>query len=310
MTKQRTKVTTLLDGREAARLADAADSRPATASLLGLTGAVFGKRFPLSRELVTIGRAADECDLVFADSGVSRVHASVRSTPRGHVISDCGSTNGIRVDGHLVDVAELRDGAHIEIGSSVLKYVRLTTIEREFHDTLAELASTDELTGVSNRRNVLSYLRGEIARASRHHRQLAVVAADIDHFKSVNDLWGHAAGDRCLIAVAHRIQGSVRAEDRVGRIGGEEFLIVLPDTAGSAAAGLAERARANVASAPVHYDDNAIRVTASFGVAALEDLPEAIRDAFDADAVADALVKLADQQLYAAKEQGRNRVVR
>lgn len=307
---KRNKVTTLLDGREAVRLEEEANKEAmASASLIGLAGAAFGRRFPLATEFVTIGRAEDECGLVIADSGVSRVHAAIRSTARGHVISDCGSTNGIRVDGSVVDAAELRDGAHIEIGSSILKYVRLTTIERDFHDTLAALARTDELTGVDNRRTLLEYLRAEVARAARHERALSVIAVDIDHFKSVNDLWGHAAGDRVLVAVAERMKSTARVADRVGRIGGEEFVIVTPDTPLLAAAGMAERVRSTVASDPIHIGDDTIRVTASFGVSALGEVPASVTRTFDPDQIARALVEQADKRLYAAKEAGRNRVV-
>jgi two-component system cell cycle response regulator len=150
----------------------------------------------------------------------------------------------------------------------------------------------DPLTGLSNRRFILTQLAGAVSGARRHHRPLTIAIVDIDHFKSVNDRHGHAAGDRVLAAVAGCLREHLRAEDQLGRLGGEEFLMLLPDTASAAARAVAEKLRTEVAAAPAPA-----AVTVSAGVATwAQDTPEA-------------LLRRADAALYRAKEGGRDRVM-
>jgi two-component system, cell cycle response regulator len=151
----------------------------------------------------------------------------------------------------------------------------------------------DPLTRVHNRRFLFTHLRALVSGARRHGRPLSVAVVDLDGFKGVNDRLGHAAGDEALVAVANALRGGVRAEDTVGRMGGEEFLVLLPDTGRSAAARAAERLRAAVAAA-----DGPEPLTASVGWATLEP-----------DEQPDDLVRRADDALYEAKDQGRDRVV-
>jgi diguanylate cyclase (GGDEF)-like protein len=139
-------------------------------------------------------------------------------------------------------------------------------------------------------------LRGEHARAARYGNPLSLIILDIDHFKSINDHYGHTIGDLVLIAVAQLVQDNIRASDLVARWGGEEFAVVAPDSPLSAAAGLAEKLRVVLASTSL-LDD--IRVTGSFGTAQL-----------GADEDLESLVRRADQALYRAKASGRNRVER
>jgi two-component system, cell cycle response regulator len=175
---------------------------------------------------------------------------------------------------------------------------RLQDELRQRNQELDLLSRTDALTGLRNRRHVEEYLERLVSLARRHAEPMAVLVVDIDRFKSVNDRHGHEAGDAVLREVAGRMVGSVRLEDMVGRWGGEEFLVVLPNTAAEGAAELAERLRQVVADQPCRLPDGgSLPVTISIGCAA------SLMD----DAAT--LVRAADAALYQAKESGRNRVV-
>ena len=150
---------------------------------------------------------------------------------------------------------------------------------------LEALLFEDPLTGLSTRRFILTQLAGMVSGARRHERPLTIAIVDIDHFKAVNDRYGHAEGDRVLAGVAHAMREHLRAEDQIGRLGGEEFLVLLPETDARAANKAAEKMRANVA---------ASGVTISVGWAAWEGEDS------------DELLRRADDALYAAKAHGRN----
>lgn len=163
------------------------------------------------------------------------------------------------------------------------------------------LAITDALTGIANRRQLMEVGQREVARARRHGRALSVLILDIDKFKSINDRWGHPTGDRVIQTLARVMQAVVRSQDTAGRLGGEEFAVILPETDASGAWGMAERLREAVeANTDAHADDHTVlHFTASIGTASL---------AAD-DASFDTLLQRADQALYQAKAGGRNRVV-
>jgi diguanylate cyclase (GGDEF)-like protein len=171
------------------------------------------------------------------------------------------------------------------------------------HKALAErldcLARTDGLTGVNNRRHFLELAGREYVRARRYARALSVLVIDIDHFKLVNDTYGHAAGDELLIALAHAMSETLRSVDTLGRIGGEEFALVLPETAGDQAVLAAERIRVSVARSVVSTGVGPVCATVSIGVATLE----------GSDRNLDDLLGRADGALYRAKALGRNLVV-
>jgi two-component system cell cycle response regulator len=164
-----------------------------------------------------------------------------------------------------------------------------------------ELAVTDALTGLNNRRYLDNHLSVLFKRSMTRGRPLSVLITDIDRFKAVNDTYGHDAGDQVLKEFAARIRSTVRGADLACRYGGEEFVVVMPDTPGDVAAGIAERLRAAVENIPFVLRDTgqALNVTASFGISSRIDAVES----------ADQLFKQADLALYAAKNSGRNRVV-
>ena len=162
-----------------------------------------------------------------------------------------------------------------------------------------QLATMDPLTGIANRQSVLNRVDDELARAGRYKRPLAVVMVDLDHFKRLNDTHGHAAGDTVLREVAHRLADHLREVDMAGRFGGEEFLIVLPETDADAAASLAEKLRRVVAGTPIRLPDgHEVTVTLSAGVAGGNG--DVLRP--------EMLVRDADAALYSAKALGRNTV--
>jgi diguanylate cyclase (GGDEF)-like protein len=167
-----------------------------------------------------------------------------------------------------------------------------------FNGQLRLLAITDSLTGLTNRRRLMERGEEEVRRAKRFRHPLAVLVIDIDHFKRINDTWGHGTGDRAIKAVAEVCVATVREVDIVGRLGGEEFAIVLPETDLATAGGVAERLRRAVESAPVDTGDGTLlSLTASIGVAILA-----------GQASFDDLLSRADAAMYAAKRSGRNRV--
>jgi diguanylate cyclase (GGDEF)-like protein len=172
----------------------------------------------------------------------------------------------------------------------------------EAESRIRELAATDEVTGLRNRRFVLERLQEEVVRSHRYRRPLSCILFDVDHFKRVNDTLGHAAGDVVLEAVGRAVLEECRSIDVVARYGGDEFLILLPETDGGAAGRLAERLRRAVGTLAVMHGGRALGVTASFGVASLDGSGD------ESPEEAEVLLRRADQALYSAKRQGRNAV--
>jgi two-component system cell cycle response regulator len=162
---------------------------------------------------------------------------------------------------------------------------------------LETLIFEDPLTGLANRRFILTQLASLVSGARRHGRPLSIAIVDIDYFKSVNDRHGHPVGDQVLVAVTGALRNHMRAEDQLGRLGGEEFLTVLPDTDHDAAMAAAERMREEVAATSIVHDGTELGVTVSLGVATWE-----------AEEPPELLLRRADDALYAAKGGGRDRV--
>lgn len=181
------------------------------------------------------------------------------------------------------------------------QHARLTEVEAE----MRRLATTDALTGIPNRRQFLSTLGQETRRSRRNGQPMAVIMADIDYFKQVNDTLGHAAGDLVLSRVARILQNNKRGADTVGRLGGEEFAVLLPETDAAHAAEVADRLRALIEAERINWDGVPVTVTMSFGCA---DLAELRPDESESGTI-EALLQAADRALYRAKHAGRNRTV-
>ncbi|MBI4995785.1 MAG: sensor domain-containing diguanylate cyclase [Rhodocyclales bacterium] len=179
----------------------------------------------------------------------------------------------------------------------------LNRLLAEQNETLQTLATTDALTGLSNRRVLIVTGEGECRRGARHEHPLSLLIFDIDHFKCVNDAWGHPAGDAVLRALADLCRGRFRqGTDVVARIGGEEFAILMPATSHDEAMVVAERLREAIAGMRVGFGGATISCTVSIGVASLSPTQLSTTDF-------DSLLVRADRSLYRAKDGGRNRVV-
>lgn len=179
-------------------------------------------------------------------------------------------------------------------------FFRDITAHKQTEQALKAMSLRDELTGVANRRSFFERGATEFARARRSGQALSLVMVDIDHFKQVNDRWGHAAGDAVLMNLCACAQAELREVDLFARFGGEEFAALLPDTTLAGATVLAERLRARVAAQVTTWEGEAIRYTLSAGVATLG----------SHDASVETLLRRADDALYAAKRAGRDRVMR
>jgi diguanylate cyclase (GGDEF)-like protein len=185
---------------------------------------------------------------------------------------------------------------------------RMLSLQRENLDlivknrTLTEVSSKDTLTGLYNRWYVIEKLDSEINRSLRHGSPMSLLMLDLDHFKRINDTYGHGIGDEVLKSVGQTLRESCRVYDVPGRYGGEEFCIVLPETRLGNTAVVAERIRTRLAASPLRFGDVAVQVTTSIGIAGVDSVPN------EGVLSPAALIDRADRALYSAKSLGRNRV--
>ena len=256
----------------------------------------LGKRFSLSDGHVKIGRGLEN-DVVLHSDSVSRRHARIEVRGGGYRVVDMHSTNGTYVNDELVEDVRLARGDQIKVGDTILKFLSGADLESQYHETIYRLTIVDGLTGVHNKRYFVEQLDRELSRASRHGRPLTMVICDIDHFKSVNDEFGHLAGDHVLKEVAQLCKSRIRPDDVIARYGGEELAMILPETDLAGGVLIADELRRRIASSSFVFEDEEIDVTVSCGVAQLG--PS--WSSYD-------FVKAADDQLYEAKRSGRNRV--
>ncbi len=202
----------------------------------------------------------------------------------------------------LMRVAEESDARFQELESRMLSLQRENLDLTVKNRTLCEVTARDTLTGLYNRWYVVEKIDSEINRSLRHGSPMAVLMLDIDHFKRVNDSYGHSVGDVVLQSVGRVLRESCRVYDVPGRYGGEEFCIVLPETRIGNTAVVAERIRGRLESTEMMVGDIALSVTASIGIAGVESSPQ------DRVLSPAALIDRADRALYSAKHRGRNRI--
>ena len=281
------------------KMAPARD-RIGTECLVVVYGDKIGRKYDMVSDILTIGRDPDST-IVLASDAVSRHHARIDRIDGVPYLSDLKSTNGTYVNDQAIqEPLPLESGLLIKVGDTIFKFLAGNDIEGEYYEEIYRTCITDGLTRIANKRTLQEYLDREVARAHRHGRRLAVLMMDLDKFKTVNDTYGHLAGDAVLREVADRIRLRIRRDELFGRYGGEEFMVVLPETDPAGALHLAESIREIVARAPVKFEGRSIPVTLSIGVALLD---------FQIHKTSDDVVRLADQNLYEAKRTGRNRVV-
>lgn len=289
--------TSILDKQALAALGKSPSSR--AACFIVIAGRQAGKMYKLERDEIVIGRVS-AAGIQIDDEGVSRQHAKiVRQTDGDVVLVDLESTNGTFCNGEKVDAQALQDGDKIQIGSTtILKFSFQDSIEEDFTRQQYESATRDALTECHNKKYFGERLPSEFAFAARHNKMLSLGMIDLDHFKKVNDTYGHLAGDHVLKRVAQLILETVRTDDVVVRYGGEEFALIMRETPPDKAFIAAERIRRAVEGADISFEGKVIPITISVGVATWSD---------GEPATPDELVKAADEYLYKAKENGRNR---
>ena len=276
-----------------------AASAGVSACLVVMYGPDLGRRVALERATFTIGRSS-QSDLCIDQESVSRAHARIVYADGAHRVEDLGSTNGTHVNDVAVTTPViLTHGMQIKVGSSILKFISGDHLETSYHEEIYRLMTTDALTQSWNRRYLTEALEREINRSARYDRPLSLITFDIDHFKKVNDAWGHVAGDAVLRQLAGAIKAKLRQQDVFARTGGEEFCILLPEVPIESARVIAEKIRGIAERTVTRHDGQEIRCTISVGISAFD--PET--------ATVDLLYKTADARLYEAKNSGRNRCV-
>ncbi|MEZ4255794.1 MAG: GGDEF domain-containing protein [Polyangiales bacterium] len=271
-------------------------------TLVVLSGPNPGRVITAEEEELVIGRGPTASARI-EDTGLSRMHARVFRRGEHWYVEDLGSTNGTWIGGNAVNTPQVvSDGDRLLVGQSTLLRVTIQDeVEQEAAKRTYESTVRDALTRVYNRRHLDAQMRTEFAYSLRHGSDLSILVIDIDHFKGINDSLGHLAGDEVLKAVAQSLARMVRTEDMVARYGGEEFVVVARGINSANAMILAERVRARVQGLAIRYQDTAVPVTVSLGVATLSK-NAAYKDVAEFFAAA-------DEALYTAKKAGRNRVV-
>jgi len=262
------------------------------------TGPGMGTRYTLADSPVVLGRGGD-CDIRINDHSVSRRHARLQPGADGYYAVDLQSTNGTYVNDQPASMYKLKDGDYLRVGNCIYRFLTGGNVEAEYHEEIYRLTIIDALTDIHNKRYLMEFLDREIARSARYQRPLSLVMVDIDRFRQVNETLGHLGGDFTLREMSSRIRGNVRKEELFARYGGEEFAVVLPETEREGAALLGERLRVAIEKQPFRYEDKVYNVTISVGVATTsgdETLTPAV------------LLRQADEKLYQAKNEGRNRV--
>ncbi|MFO0677326.1 MAG: GGDEF domain-containing protein [Polyangiaceae bacterium] len=271
--------------------------KPGEACLIMIYGPELGRRDELGRAPFEIGRAAKN-DLSIDQEEVSRHHARIAYDGSHYRVSDLASTNGTFVNDRVVKDHILQDGDQVRIGRAIVKFMTGDNIEAHYHEEIYRLMTVDGLTQVWNKRYFEEALEREFNRARRYKRTLSLVLFDIDHFKKINDTYGHLAGDNILRELAGSVKPKLRREDLLARVGGEEFGVLLPEIPLEGARVTAQKVRRIVEETKFSFDSIHVPCTVSLGIAELA--PDAKSGT--------SLFEDADKQLYAAKNAGRNRV--
>lgn len=256
------------------------------------------KQIPLEKGSVILGRGAD-AQIRLDDELVSRKHCCLTFDGRNVTVEDLGSTNGTFVDGSPVQKMQLDSDNRLQIGKMVLKVDFKDPSEEAFDRELYEAATMDPLTKISNRRTFMDRSLGELAMARRNNYYVHTIMVDADHFKRVNDTWGHQCGDMVLKEIARILNDEKRESDLLARYGGEEFVLLLAGIGPEDAKKSAERLRMAIERHRFSWKDTIIPVTISLGLCSKQG--ENIEKI-------DQMIAECDKMLYIAKENGRNQV--
>jgi diguanylate cyclase (GGDEF)-like protein len=269
--------------------------------LIVIRGSLQGKKYSLKGGTKFLIGRDKTVEIQIEDGNISRQHAQVFRVNDKFFIEDLGSRNGTFLNDEAIgsNRKALEKEDMIKVGSTILKYLPAGQLETLYHINLTNAAYIDKLTGLYNRKYISEVLDVEFKRAKALHSEFSIILFDIDDFKSVNDTYGHDAGDYVLSSLAQQVKASgLRERDLAGRFGGEEFMIVLSNTDAEQAMEVAERVRKRIALHDFIYEDKKLAVTVSLGVATLKkDLHESTD-----------IYKAADKALYESKHNGKNRV--
>lgn len=251
---------------------------------------------------IRVGRSGGN-DIVLNDPKVSAVHASLSVSGRREkiervILEDLDSTNGTWVNNQKVSRITLKHGDKITVGQTILWFSLKDPVGASYHSRLFRMAIMDNQTGLFNRRYLLQVLQNTFTVAKRHGRDLSLILFDIDNFKQVNDTFGHVAGDEYLRIVGGVLKNSLREQDICGRYGGEEFILMLPETGPSGARQVGEKVRMRIQQLKVSYQNREIMTTISGGIAWYESSVVSVEE----------MIARADRALYEAKSAGKNRV--
>ncbi len=258
----------------------------------------LGKLTSLASGKVLIGRDPN-AHVCLEEESVSRRHAIIVNQDGVDTVQDLESTNGTWVNDQRVLAKRLEPGDRLRFGNQIFNYLSASSLEAQYHESVYKMMTTDGLTLAYNRRFLLESLEREIARVRRRNAPLCVLMMDLDKFKSINDTYGHLAGDKVLVEFARRAAAMLSGDEMLARYGGEEFALVLPDTSLKEATQIAELLRLAVANTPVFFEDTRISITVSIGVAQFD---------HESSSSVSTFLASADQMLYLAKNSGRNQV--
>jgi diguanylate cyclase (GGDEF)-like protein len=263
-------------------------------------GQRLGSRFRLSPgSTLEIGRSASVRISLPEVLSLSRKHARLRYLGAAVTIEDLGSTNGTYVNGQPIHGRTvLRSGDRFQTAAVHFKFLHEQDVESAYHLAIYELVARDGLTEIFNKRKYEEEVQREFSRAVRHKRPLSLIIFDLDEFKQINDTYGHLCGDFVLKQVACLAKELVRPEQVLARVGGDEFVILAPETPIAGGQALASKLRDRIAGLDHRYGDLRISITCSFGVGELTDRMSTPQDLYHA----------ADSALLLAKRSGRNRV--
>lgn len=277
-----------------------AKSQRDRAYLIVLAGSNVGEMYRVEEGETFLGRGQN-ATVRLSDDGISRRHARIFQQGGEVVIEDLKSANGTIVNGTPVTMQLLKDGDKIRLGSTtILKFTYNDHLDESFQQQMYEAALRDGLTKAFNKKYFLDRLETEIAYARRHQAHLSLLMFDVDHFKRVNDNYGHLAGDYVLQRLAKVAASTVRTEDVFARYGGEEFGVICRGVPLPSAGVLGERLRSTVEQTVFEHEGQTLPITISVGVAGH---PETNIE------TATQLIAAADAALYEAKRGGRNRVL-
>lgn len=267
--------------------------------LIQISGRETGQMHNLTGKTIRIGRDAT-CEIMLDDPHISRLHAEITHQGTGIAIKDLGSTNGVFVNGKKVAEQTLLDGDKILIGTRLyFKFCYQDAVDQNYQQNLFKAANIDSLTQLYNKKFFIDALSKEFSFSRRNNYPLSLLMIDIDHFKSVNDTYGHIAGDVVLKSVGQYLLKHLRLENIAARYGGEEFAVILRNVTSDMALIIGERLRKSIENERVVYRGHILQVTVSMGVTSLDD------GKFD---TIEDFIRAADERLYEAKAAGRNRV--